>query len=177
MLRRLPARPADPGYLVTPEGEPNAAPATTAPTHQPSIRELIERKGQEKFIAFLTGKTDEQLERVVGNRFTLGRIFRGMERQFQPARAAGFEGDIQYVLTTRRGEYPWAIDIHGGRATVRPARASSPALTLTMSVPTFARILTQELEPGRAWLDGSIKIEGDMPVAARLGDMFGSSRF
>src|SRR5205823_14073821 len=28
LMRRSPARPADPNYLVTPEGEPNPAPST-----------------------------------------------------------------------------------------------------------------------------------------------------
>jgi putative sterol carrier protein len=113
----------------------------------------------------------------VGNRFTLGRIFRGMEKQFQPAQAGEFKGEIQYVLTTRRGDHPWAIDVHDGKATVRQGRASKAALTLSLSVPTFARMLTGEVEPGRAWLEGAVQIEGDLPLAARLGDMFGRSRF
>ena len=160
-----------------PEGEPNAAPSTTLGAHKPTVRELLQEKGQERFVGFLKGKNDAQLDRIVGNRFTLGRIFRGMERQFQPARAGGFQGEIQYVLTTARGEHPWAVDVHDARATARPGRAGSPALTMTMTVPTFARMLTGEIEPGRAWLEGSIQIDGDLPVAARLGDMFGRSRF
>ena len=177
MMRRTPARPADPGYLVTPEGEPTPAPSTTLGAHRPTVRELLQERGQARFAEFLKGKSDAQLERIVGNRLVLGRIFKTMERQFEPARAGGFQGEIQYVLTTRRGEQPWAIDVHDGRATVYPGRATSPALTLIMGVPTFARILSQEVEPGRAWLDGSIQVEGDLPVAARLGDMFGRSRF
>ena len=177
MLRRTPARPADPEYLVSPDGEPNPAPWTSLGARQPGIRELLQTKGQERFAEFLKGKSDAHLERIVGNRFVLGRIFKAMERQFEPARAGGFQGEIQYVLTTQRGEHPWAIDIRDGRATVYPGRASDPALTLTMDVPTFARILSQEIEPGRAWMDGTIRVDGDLPVAARLGDMFGRSRF
>ena len=93
MMRRSPARPADPEYLVTPEGEPNAAPSTTLGAHKPTVRELLQEKGQERFVGFLKGKNDAQLDRIVGNRFTLGRIFRGMERQFQPARAGGKRQD------------------------------------------------------------------------------------
>ena len=58
-----------------------------------------------------------------------------------------------------------------------PTRTSSPAVTLTLSVPTFARMLSGDVEPGRAWLEGQVQIDGDLPVAARLGDMFGRSRF
>jgi alkanesulfonate monooxygenase SsuD/methylene tetrahydromethanopterin reductase-like flavin-dependent oxidoreductase (luciferase family) len=177
MMRRSPARPADPSYLVTPEGEPNPAPSAALGARKPTIRELLQERGQERFGRFLRGKSDQQLERIVGNRIVLTRIFRTMERQFQPARAGGFQGEIQYVLTTSRGEHPWAIDVHDGRATVHPSRAANPVVTMTMSVPTFARILSLEVEPGRAWLDGSIQVDGDLGVAARLGDMFGRSRF
>jgi len=177
MLRRQPARQADPTYLATPEGEPNAAPSTSAGVHTPTISELLQHKAQERFVHFLKGKNDQQLERIMGHKFMLSRIFRAMEKQFQPARAAGFEGVIQYVLTTSRGEFPWAIDVHDGKATVAPTRTSSPAVTLTLSVPTFARMLSGDVEPGRAWLEGQVQIDGDLPVAARLGDMFGRSRF
>jgi len=105
------------------------------------------------------------------------RIFRAMEQQFQPARAAGFQGQIQYVLTTSKGRYPWAIDVRDGRAAVTPTQASNPAVTLTLSVPTFARMLDGDVEPGRAWMEGLVQIDGDLSVAARLGDMFGRSRF
>jgi putative sterol carrier protein len=177
MMRRSPARPADATYLVTPEGEPNAAPSTAPSTRRPTIKELLQQRGQERFVQLLKGKDDRQLERIMGNRFALTRIFRAMEKQFQPARAGGFQGEIQYVLTTTKGEFPWAIDVHDGRATMTPRRAASPAVTLTLSVPTFARMLSGDVEPGRAWLEGQVQIEGDLPVAARLGDMFGRSRF
>src|SRR5207237_6181295 len=140
MMRRTPARPADPEYLVSPDGEPNPAPSTSLGAHRPSIRELLQEKGQERFSEFLRGKSDAQLERIVGNRFALGRIFKTMERQFEPSRAAGFQGEIQYVLTSHRGEHPWAIDVHDGTATVFSGRASKPAITLTRSVPAVARI-------------------------------------
>src|SRR5205814_6434484 len=115
--------------LVTPEGEPNAAPSTGPSGRQPTIRELLQQRGQERFVRFLKGKDDRQLERIMGNRFALTRIFRAMEKQFQPARAGGFRGEIQYVLTTWNGEFPWAIDVHDGRATVTPTRAATPVVT------------------------------------------------
>ncbi|MFN2543971.1 MAG: LLM class flavin-dependent oxidoreductase [Actinomycetota bacterium] len=177
MMRRSPARPADPSYLVSPEGEPNPAPSTAPTARQLTIREQLQQRGQQRFTEFLKGKSDAQLERIVGNRFTLGRIFHGMERQFNPAQSGAFNGEIQYVLTTSRGEHPWAIDVHDGKATVRPGRSSKPAVTLKLSVPTFARMLSGDVEPGRAWLEGAVEIEGDLPLAARLGDMFGRSRF
>ena len=53
-----------------------------------------------------------------------------------------------------------------------PGDARSPAVTLRMSVPTFARILAQELEPGRAFLEGKLRVDGDLYLAGRLSQMF-----
>ena len=42
-----------------------------------------------------------------------------------------------------------------------------------MSVPLFARVLAREVDPAKAMLEGTLTIEGDFNVAARLGEMFG----
>jgi hypothetical protein len=46
-----------------------------------------------------------------------------------------------------------------------------------MGVPTFARILSEEIDAGKAWFTGEIVVDGDLTVAARLGDMFGRSHY
>src|SRR5207302_432632 len=132
------------------------------------ICESLELFGKEVLPRF--AENADEADRARQERYAEA-INRAMMRR-TPARPA----DPGYLVTPE-GEIPWAIDVHDGTATVYPGRAPSPALTLIMGVPTFARILSQEVEPGRAWLDGSIQVEGDLPVAARLGDMFGRSRF
>ena len=180
LLRRRPAREADPTYTVTADGEPRPAPRlgyASGGGRPEGLRERLRRRGQESFAAFLKGKSDEQLDRIVGSPFTLRMVFKGMERQFQPQHAAGFSGSIQYELTGRRQRHAWAIDVRDGQAHAHPGRSPQPAVTLRMGVPTFARILSEEIDAGRAWFTGEIVVDGDLTVAARLGDMFGRSHY
>ena len=99
-------------------------------------------------------------------------IFRAIERSFHPERADGFRGDIQYELSGQRATHRWVVSVHDGRAVSRPGSAANPAVTLRMSVPTFGRILSQELLPGLALMEGKLAVEGDHTVAARIGYMF-----
>ena len=65
------------------------------------------------------------------------------------------------------------VRIADGHAVAEPGRASKPAVTFRMSLPTFARIASQEVHPARAMMEGDLEVEGDFEVAARLGEMFG----
>jgi putative sterol carrier protein len=42
-----------------------------------------------------------------------------------------------------------------------------------LPLPDFARIVSGELHPAAALMDGRMELEGDLRVAARLGEMFG----
>jgi alkanesulfonate monooxygenase SsuD/methylene tetrahydromethanopterin reductase-like flavin-dependent oxidoreductase (luciferase family)/putative sterol carrier protein len=189
MARRAPARSADSSYEVGPAGEPAPAPSTAdgaAGAAAPGatgrtaadgggaapLRDRLRRRGEQAFAAAVTGRTDAQLERILGNGVALRAIFKGMERSFRPEGARGFTGDIQYDLTARGRTRRWTLHVAGDLAESRPGPAPSPAVTLRMGVATFGHILAGELEPGRAFLEGRIQVEGDLMVAARLGEMF-----
>ena len=43
-----------------------------------------------------------------------------------------------------------------------------------MSAVTFGRILTGQLDPGLAFMQGRIGMEGDVALALRLGELFGT---
>jgi alkanesulfonate monooxygenase SsuD/methylene tetrahydromethanopterin reductase-like flavin-dependent oxidoreductase (luciferase family)/putative sterol carrier protein len=180
LARRKPARTTDPAYLVTSQGEPSAAPspvlagtADAAASVEPAgVRDRLRSRGEEAFRRLLAGRSDRQIERIIGNRVVLQAIFRGVERSFHPDRADGFQGDIQYELSGERAAHRWVVRVHDGRAEARPGSAPAPAVTLRMSVPTFGRIVSQELQPGLALMEGKLGVEGDHTLAARIGYMF-----
>ena len=178
--RREPARTADPTYLVTSQGELDAAPSAVlagtpeagASVRPAGARERLRRRGEEAFRKVLAGRTDRQIERIIGSRIGMRAVFRGVQRAFHPDRAQGFQGDIQYVLEGSRESFRWVVRVQDGRAVAGPGSAQAPAVTLRMSVPTFGRILSQELQPGLALMEGKLGIEGDHTVAARIGYIF-----
>ena len=133
-----------------------------------------QRHGEDAFPAFVRGRTDDQLLRTIGRPAKQRMIFKGMERSFQPHKAIGFVGDIQYVLTGGDAERPWVVRIDGDIST-GPGRSADPTVTLQMSGPTLARLVTRDLPPAQAFMEGRIEIDGDLQVAARMGEWFGQA--
>ena len=187
LARRAPARAADPGYVITPQGEPRSAQviaaarrasANGAANGRRTVRQALGGRllqaGESAFGAFVRGLSDQQLERTVGSDRGLWLIFKGMERAFVPERANGFSGEVQYELTTSNGSKQWILRVEDGqRAVTEPGIAQNPVLTFRMPVPVFARIASQDLHPAKAMMDGGLQFEGNFEAATRLGEMFG----
>jgi len=187
LARRAPARTAADGYVIMPGGEPAPAPTPAFSTADPAsvvgpsvrgrarIGRWLGRRSEAAFAAFVRGKSDRRLDRTVGSRLGLRLVFRGMERSFQPNRANGFSGDIQYELKVNGVIKAWLVQIRGPRIKTAPERSGKPAVTLRMAVPTFARIVAGQIPAAQAFLEGRIQVEGDINLAARLGEMFGQA--
>jgi len=187
--RRAPRRTVARGYAFTPDDSgadpaatavPAAAAGAVAITRRApratiaSLRRTLEARGEQAFQAFVRRAPDGRLERTAGSNAGLKVIFAGMERQFVPARAGGFAGDIQYNLRPADGgPRSWTVTIAGDRATARPGASEHPKLTITLSVADFVRIAGRDLDPVKAVLTGRLELAGDFGVAMRLGEMFG----
>jgi alkanesulfonate monooxygenase SsuD/methylene tetrahydromethanopterin reductase-like flavin-dependent oxidoreductase (luciferase family)/putative sterol carrier protein len=179
LARRSPARRSDPGYVITPQGEPTPAQLISAARRadqapgRPSLKQRISELGQAALAAFVRGRSDRQLERTIGSRPAMRAIFKGMERAFVPEHAELFKGEIQYELNGSGAPLNWVIRVENGRAEAYEGRSSDPAVTFRMTVPTFARIAAGEVHPAKAMFNGDMEIDGDFEVASRMPDMFG----
>ena len=185
LARRAPARTVDPGYVITPQGEPAPAQVISAArragangasrtTFRAAAARRVQRAGESAFGMFVRGRSDEQLERMVGSDTGLRLLFKGMERAFVPEKANGFSGEVQYELTGRNGTKQWVLRVEeGARAVTKPGRSEKPVVTFRTSVPTFARLASQEVHPAKAMMEGELEVEGDFEAATRLGEMFG----
>ena len=135
----------------------------------------LRARGEAAFAAFVRKRTDDQLDRTIGSNAGLRVIFAGMERNFVPERAGGFSGDIQYELRVRGEPRRWVVRITDGTIRTGPGVSPKPALTLRMALPTFARIIAGQLPPAQAFMEGRIELDGDLQLAARMGEMFGQT--
>jgi alkanesulfonate monooxygenase SsuD/methylene tetrahydromethanopterin reductase-like flavin-dependent oxidoreductase (luciferase family)/putative sterol carrier protein len=189
LARRPPARQPDPGYVITPRGEPAAAQVIAAARRADTngatpngkrrgvkavVAKRLQDAGESAFAAFVRKRSDAQLERTVGSGPGLRLLFKGMERAFIPERANGFKGEVQYELTGQNGGRDWVLRIDGDQARTAPGRSANPVVTFRMSVPVFARIASQEMHPAKAMMEGELAIDGDFEAAARIGEMFGA---
>jgi alkanesulfonate monooxygenase SsuD/methylene tetrahydromethanopterin reductase-like flavin-dependent oxidoreductase (luciferase family)/putative sterol carrier protein len=173
LARRDPPRTLDEDYVIAPMDEPR--PAYSATEGDGSLGDRARAAVESAFAAFVHGRSDEQLDRLMGAGPGLRLIFKGMESAFVPDAAGGFKGEIFYDLRGSRGPQPWTLAIDGSRAVAAPRVASSPAVTLRAEVPVFVRIAAGDLDPMRAILDERLEVEGDFALAGRLDQMFGAA--
>jgi alkanesulfonate monooxygenase SsuD/methylene tetrahydromethanopterin reductase-like flavin-dependent oxidoreductase (luciferase family) len=185
LARREPARQAPPGYQVDEQAELARERRRSAGldlARLPSLaagelRGAMQRGGQAALAKLVAGRSDAEIEKRFGRAVTQKAIFAAMARAYVPEVAAGFEGEIVYELTRssngRRTPDVWTLRVQEGRATALQAGGAAPAVLVRLPLPDFARIVSGELHPAAALMDGRMELEGDLRVAARLGEMFG----
>ncbi|MDX6675233.1 MAG: hypothetical protein QOH11_2651 [Solirubrobacteraceae bacterium] len=190
LARREPARAADPEYVIAPaaSGPPPVRVGAGAERAAASAADgnggvagglatLVESWGEAAFAAFVRHSDDRRIERIVGSDAGLRVLFGGMARRFVPEKANGFEGEIEYALsTTGGGVKSWVVDVTGpprARASVRPGPAGDARLKLSVALADFIRMAARDLDPGKALMTGRLVLEGDFAVATGLGEMFG----
>jgi alkanesulfonate monooxygenase SsuD/methylene tetrahydromethanopterin reductase-like flavin-dependent oxidoreductase (luciferase family) len=173
--RRSPARDAPPDYLIDEAAE---LARSSAPRRGGRSRARLREVGQRALASLVRGASDHQLERRFGGRRAQRLVFEGMARQFEPRFAFGFEGYIAYVLTHHEnGRHPdgWTVRVEGGTARVIPGVNASPAITFTLAVPDWTRLVAEEeAEPQELLFSGRFDIEGDLALATRIPEMFGA---
>jgi hypothetical protein len=186
LARRPPAREAPAGYEIDEPAELERA-ARAARDHGglrgraaelgAEARRSLRQVGVRALAKLVHGASDEQLEGRFGNDFAQRAIFNGMARQFEPKFAQGFEGDIAYELVHHGNSRPpsrWTVRVQDDEAVVVPGRGGSPAITFRLSVPDFARLAAEEIDPQRLLFAGRFSVEGDLNLATRVPEMFGA---
>jgi ketosteroid isomerase-like protein len=133
------------------------------------------RLSESAFAALVRRCNDRQLERLFGSGRAQRAIFKRMEGLFDPAKARGFTGEIQYELLGSDGVKHWVLRIDGDRATTRAGEARMPVTTLRTRLSVFVRMAARELHPLAAYRDGLLEVTGNFDVATRIEAMFGLS--
>ena len=90
---------------------------------------------------------------------------------FVPEKAAGIDATIQFKLT---GEQPgeWLITIKDNQCTVEPGMANAANLTVTADGADLTGIFTGQLDGMQAFMQGKIRIAGNMSLALKLLNLF-----
>jgi hypothetical protein len=157
-------------------GEQTSAAGPPEPTARLTLAERVWKLSDAAFAAFVRRRSDRQLERLFGSGPAVRAIFKRVEQHFEPAKAGGFTGEIQYELLGPAGVKKWVVRIDGGRALTRPGEAPTPPTTLRMRLPMFVRVAARQLHPVRAYREGWVEVSGDFDLAARLMVAFGLSQ-
>jgi putative sterol carrier protein len=94
-----------------------------------------------------------------------------MPGAFLPEKAQGVDAVIQFKFTgAEAGE--WNATIKDGNVAVVQGAHPSPKMTLTADSADYVKIITGELDGMQAFMQGKIKLAGDLNLAMKLMQMF-----
>ncbi|KAA0280452.1 MAG: short-chain dehydrogenase, partial [Chloroflexi bacterium] len=90
---------------------------------------------------------------------------------FIPEKAAGLDAVIQFKFTgAEAGE--WYATIKDGKCEVAKGMHASPKMTLTADSADYIKIFTSEIDGMKAFMEGKLKLAGDLNLAMKLTQMF-----
>ncbi len=102
---------------------------------------------------------------------TIADLMSKMPGAFLPEKAPGLEAVIQFHFTgAEAGD--WYAEIKDGKVTVQQGVHPSPRMTLTADSSDYIKIFTGELDGMRAFMEGKLKLAGDLNLAMKLTQMF-----
>jgi putative sterol carrier protein len=98
-------------------------------------------------------------------------VFDAMPAHFVPDQAPGMNAVVQFDLSGEGGGQ-WYATIANSALTVNPGQAPSPNLTLSTSAQNYLAIINGELKPMAAFMQGKVKVKGDMGLVMKLQNLF-----
>jgi putative sterol carrier protein len=103
---------------------------------------------------------------------TISDLMEKMPGAFIPEKAQGVDAIVHFKFTgTEAGE--WNAAIKDGKVEVAQGIPPKPAnMTLTADSNDYIKIITGELDGMQAFMQGKIKLAGDLNLALKLMQMF-----
>ena len=102
---------------------------------------------------------------------TVAGLMSKIPEAFIPEKAVGLDAVIQFKFTgAEAGD--WYAVIKDGKVEVLRGSHSAPKMTLTADSGDFVKIFTGELDAMQAFMQGKLKLAGDLNLAMKLTQMF-----
>jgi len=103
---------------------------------------------------------------------TIKEIFDNLGEGFHSDKAEGVDAVFQFDLTGDNGGQYW-VKVANKKAEVHEGKNDAPTMTLTVSAEDYIAVVNGELPAMTAFMQGKIKVKGDMGLALKLQAMFG----
>ena len=96
---------------------------------------------------------------------------KAMSESADPQKLSGLDAVLLFDLSGEGGGR-WTVTVTGGQISVADGAVDSPTMTLIMAAEDFVAMINGDLNAMAAFMQGKIKIEGDMSIAMRLQALF-----
>jgi putative sterol carrier protein len=102
---------------------------------------------------------------------TLQEVFAAIPGRFSPEKAGGLQAVFQFELTGEGGGQ-YVVTIINGACTVTEGTAPNPTTTFSASAADYLAIVNRELEVAPAFMQGKLKVKGDLSAAMKMQSIF-----
>ncbi len=103
--------------------------------------------------------------------FTTQQMMDNMCKAFIPEKAAGVSAIVQYHLTGSDGG-DYVVSIENGQCQVTTGTTPNPTMTLTTDAEEYKDIVTGKTNAMTAFMQGKVKLSGDLGLAMKLPNLF-----
>ena len=102
---------------------------------------------------------------------TVAEFMSRMNAAFIPEKAVGVDAVVQLKLTGAQSA-EWYVTIKDGKCSLAEGAAPAARLTVTADSGDFIKIFTGQMDGVQAFMQGRLKVAGDMGLAMKLLSMF-----
>lgn len=120
-------------------------------------------------------KSDEEIISLIQT--TLGSVAQGLDTIFEGMAAALDPAKAQdcvvcYEIKEGDTAHAYTMTVKDKTATVSKGLVDDARVTITQSAPDFLRLVSGQLDGMQAFMQGKLKLKGDMMFAAQVPNMF-----
>ncbi len=102
---------------------------------------------------------------------TVAELMSKMPKAFLPEKAPGLDAIIQFSFTgVEAGD--WFATIKDDKCSVEQGKCPNPRMTLMADSGDYVKVFSGELDGMQAFMQGKIKLSGDLNLAMKLMTMF-----
>lgn len=102
---------------------------------------------------------------------TIADLMSKMPGAFIPEKAQGLDVVLQFEFTGKEAG-DWNAIIKDGAVKVEQGKHASPTMTLTADSDDYIALFTGQLDPMQAFMQGKLKLQGDLNLAMKMTQFF-----